>query len=85
MLIAIAIIVSFTLGGFTTILLHSLGNTSTQDVMQQLCLNCEEDKRRLLINVLQNDISWIDMDDDEIADKIMNRLYPFVPYQYREI
>lgn len=75
MWIAIASIICFVLGGTFAALLSSMSSATTQDLMQQHCSNCIDNKKRLLTEVLKNDIDWVDMDDNEISDKIIEALY----------
>lgn len=71
----IAAIAGLFVGGISVSLLALMRSESTQDVIRHLCANCTENKRKLIIKTLQNDVDWVDMDDDEIANIIIEALY----------
>ena len=75
MSIVIASLSGLILGGIIVFLLAFIGSASTQDIIQHLCANCTEYKKSLLVKILQHDINWVDMNDDEIANKIIDALY----------
>lgn len=75
MQILIAVLAGLFVGGISVSLLALMRSESIQDVIQRLCANCTENKRKLIVKTLQNDVDWVDMDDDEIANIIIEALY----------
>lgn len=73
--IILAALAGLFVGGIIVFLLTLMSSASTQDIIQHLCANCTENKRKLIIKTLQNDVDWVDMDDDEIANIIIEALY----------